>query len=98
MKTARTARRIAVSHVDRGLDLRAHAALNLRAAARTFISLPKSQDFKLSVNSFRIDVDMNPPMGDYGFVVINRPKGTGSRCDLETCKVGGSNPPRLINT
>ena len=69
MKTVRTARRIAVSHVDRGLDLRAHAALNLRAAARTFISLPKSQDFKLSVNSFRIGVDMNPPMGDYGFVV-----------------------------
>lgn len=32
------------------------------------------------------------------FVVINRPKGTGSRYDVETCKVGGSNPPRLAAT
>lgn len=32
------------------------------------------------------------------FVVINRPKGTGSRYEIETCKVGGSNPPRLTAT
>lgn len=69
LKTARTARRIAVSHVDRGLHLRAHAALTLRAAARTFIYLPESQDFKIVANFIHIGVDMNPLMGDYGFSV-----------------------------
>lgn len=69
LKTARTARRIAVSHVDRGLDLRAHTALNLRAAARTLISLPKSQLLKIIANFIHIGVDMNPFVGDYGFVV-----------------------------
>lgn len=74
LKTARTARRMAVSHAERGLELRAHAALTLRAAARTLISLPKSQVFKSAANFLRVGVDMNPFVGDYGSVVI-----TGTR-------------------
>lgn len=76
LKTARTARRIAESHAVQGLDLRAHAARTLPAAARTLISLPKSQDLQNGIdrrldmqNHFRQGVDIVLVVGDYWGVV-----------------------------